>query len=129
MIFADTYYSENLEDEVEIWYDITDYDPSVGLDYEFEFEALDSEGKDRHVTSRAMKNMPSQKSSGNTSEKASANTTTFEVVRTFYGRQKGRGEVRVAEGTAYRCKACQTVLLTTLQRDHHRCQAKTSSAL
>jgi hypothetical protein len=49
MIFADTYYSENLEDEVEIWYDITDYDPSVGVDYEFEFEALDSEGKDRHA--------------------------------------------------------------------------------
>jgi hypothetical protein len=48
MIFADTYYSENLEDEVEIWYVITDYDPSVGVDYEFEFEALDSEGKDRH---------------------------------------------------------------------------------
>jgi hypothetical protein len=49
MIFADTYYSENLEDEVEIWYDITDYDPSVGVDYEFEFEALDSEGKDRFM--------------------------------------------------------------------------------
>jgi hypothetical protein len=49
MIFADTYYSENLEDEVEIWYDITDYDPSVGVDYEFEFEALDSEGKDRYA--------------------------------------------------------------------------------
>ena len=52
----------------------------------------------------------------------------FEEVRTFYGRHRGRGEVKVAEGIAFRCKACQAVLLTTLQRDHHRCQANTSSA-
>jgi hypothetical protein len=46
--FCDTYFCEDLEEELEIWYDITDYDPSVGVDYEFEFEALDSKGKDRH---------------------------------------------------------------------------------
>ena len=46
--FCDTYFCEDLEEKLEIWYDITDYDPSVGVDYEFEFEALDSEGKDRH---------------------------------------------------------------------------------
>jgi hypothetical protein len=53
----------------------------------------------------------------------------FDEIRTFYGRQHGRGEVRVAEGIAYRCKACQKVLLTTLQMDHHKCQANTSKAL
>jgi hypothetical protein len=46
--FCDTYFCEDLEEELEIWYDITDYDPSVGVDYEFEFEALDSKGKDRY---------------------------------------------------------------------------------
>jgi len=46
--FCDHYYSDDLEDGLEIWYLITDYDPDVGVDYEFEFEALDSEGKDRH---------------------------------------------------------------------------------
>jgi len=45
--FCTVYYSEQLEMELEVWYDITDYDPSVGVDYEFEWEALDKDGKDR----------------------------------------------------------------------------------
>ena len=45
--FCTVYYSEKLEMDLEIWYDITDYDPSVGVDYEFEWEALDKDGKDR----------------------------------------------------------------------------------
>lgn len=46
--FCEVFYSDKLELDLEIWYDITDYDPSVGLDYEFEWEALDEKDKDRH---------------------------------------------------------------------------------
>ena len=45
--FCTVYYSDKLEMDLEIWYDITDYDPSVGVGYEFEWEALDEDGKDR----------------------------------------------------------------------------------
>jgi hypothetical protein len=45
--FCTVYYSEKLEMDLEIWYDVTDYDPSVGVDWEFEWEALDEDGKDR----------------------------------------------------------------------------------
>ena len=45
--FCTVYYSEKLEMDLEIWYDITDYDPSVGVGYEFDWEALDEDGKDR----------------------------------------------------------------------------------
>jgi hypothetical protein len=45
--FCEVVYSSKLELDLEIWYDITDHDPSVGVDYEFEWEALDEEGKDR----------------------------------------------------------------------------------
>ena len=46
--FCETFYSDELALELDIWYDITDYDPSVGVDYEFEWEALDENGKDHH---------------------------------------------------------------------------------
>jgi len=45
--FFDTYYSDTLEEELEIRFTFVDYDPSVGLDYEFEWEALDEKGADR----------------------------------------------------------------------------------
>ena len=45
--FCTVYYSEQLEMDLEIWYDVTDHDPSVGVDWEFEWEALDEDGKDR----------------------------------------------------------------------------------
>ena len=45
--FCDIYYSEALEQELAIYYDVTDYDPSVGVDWEFEWDALDENDKDR----------------------------------------------------------------------------------
>jgi hypothetical protein len=33
--------------DLEIWYDITDYDLSASVDWQFEWEALDEDGKDR----------------------------------------------------------------------------------
>ena len=41
------YWSETLEEELYISFTLVDYDPSVGVDYEFEWEALDEAGKDR----------------------------------------------------------------------------------
>lgn len=45
--FFDIYYSDTLEEDLEIRFTFVDYDPSVGLDYEFEWEALDENGRDR----------------------------------------------------------------------------------
>jgi len=45
--FFDIYYSDTLEEDLEIRFTFIDYDPSVGLDYEFEWEALDENGRDR----------------------------------------------------------------------------------
>lgn len=45
--FCTVYYSKKLELDLEIWYEITDYDPSVGVDWQFDWEALDEDGKDR----------------------------------------------------------------------------------
>lgn len=44
--FLGMYWSESLETELEIRYTFVDYDPSVGLGIEFEWEALDENGKD-----------------------------------------------------------------------------------
>jgi hypothetical protein len=46
--FCEVFYSDELELDLDIFYYITDYDPSVGVDYEFEWEALDENGKDHH---------------------------------------------------------------------------------
>jgi hypothetical protein len=43
----DVYYSETLELDLELRFTLTDYDPSVGVDYEFDYEALDEAGNDR----------------------------------------------------------------------------------
>lgn len=45
--FFEMYWSDTLEEELEIRFTFVDYDPSVGVDYEFEWEALDEAGKDR----------------------------------------------------------------------------------
>jgi hypothetical protein len=45
--YFDLYWSDTLEEELELRFTFTDYDPSVGVDYEFEYEALDEAGKDR----------------------------------------------------------------------------------
>lgn len=45
--YFDVYYSETLELDLELRFTLTDYDPSVGVDYEFDYEALDEAGNDR----------------------------------------------------------------------------------
>jgi len=45
--FLESYWSESLEMELEVWYTFTDYDPSVGVGIEFDWEALDENGVDR----------------------------------------------------------------------------------
>ena len=45
--YFDLYWSDTLEEELELRFTLTDYDPSVGVDYEFDYEALDEAGKDR----------------------------------------------------------------------------------
>jgi hypothetical protein len=44
--YLDVYYSEHMEKDLEIWYTFTDHDPSVGVYYEFEYDALDENGID-----------------------------------------------------------------------------------
>jgi hypothetical protein len=45
--FLELYWSDSLETALEIWYTFTDYDPSVGVGIEFDWEALDENGVDR----------------------------------------------------------------------------------
>jgi hypothetical protein len=44
--FYGCYYSETLELELAIWFTVTDHDESVGVYYEFEWDALDHDDKD-----------------------------------------------------------------------------------
>lgn len=45
--FHQTYWSNHLNEELEIWFDNVEHEPENGIFYEFEWEALDSENKDR----------------------------------------------------------------------------------
>jgi hypothetical protein len=45
--YFDTHYSDDLEEELEIRFNFIDHDPSVGVYYDFEWEALDEKGVDR----------------------------------------------------------------------------------
>jgi len=45
--FHQTYWSNHLSEELEIWFDNVEHEPENGIYYEFEWEALDSENKDR----------------------------------------------------------------------------------
>lgn len=45
--YFDTHYSDDLEEELEIRFTFIDHDPSVGVYYDFEWEALDEKGADR----------------------------------------------------------------------------------
>ncbi len=47
MEYFEIYYSESLELDLELRFTVTDYDPSVGVDYEFDYESLDESGNDR----------------------------------------------------------------------------------
>lgn len=45
--FSEKYCSESLMEELEIWYDNIEHEPENGINWEFEWEALDENGKDR----------------------------------------------------------------------------------
>ena len=45
--FAQNYWSDSLSEELEIWYDNIEHEPENGINWEFEWEAMDSENKDR----------------------------------------------------------------------------------
>jgi hypothetical protein len=45
--FSETYWCDSLSEELEIWYDNIEHEPENGINWEFEWEALDDNGKDR----------------------------------------------------------------------------------
>ena len=45
--FSQTYWCDSLSEELEIWYDNVENEPENGINWEFEWEALDDNGKDR----------------------------------------------------------------------------------
>lgn len=45
--FSQTYWSRTLGEELEIWYDNIEHEPENGINWEFEWEAIDENGKDR----------------------------------------------------------------------------------
>jgi len=45
--FSQNYWSDSLSEELEIWYDNIEHEPENGINWEFEWEAMDSENKDR----------------------------------------------------------------------------------
>ena len=46
MHYSETYWCESLSQELEIWYDNVEHEPENGLFYQFDWEALDSQGTD-----------------------------------------------------------------------------------
>ena len=45
--FSQTYWCDSLGEELEIWYDNVEHEPENGINWEFEWEAIDSKGNDR----------------------------------------------------------------------------------
>ena len=45
--FSQTYWCDSLSEELEIWYDNIEHEPENGINWEFEWEAIDYNGKDR----------------------------------------------------------------------------------
>lgn len=45
--FSQTYWCDSLGEELEIWYDNIEHEPENGINWEFEWEAIDDNGKDR----------------------------------------------------------------------------------
>ena len=45
--FSQTYWCDSLSEELDIWYDNIEHEPENGINWEFEWEALDDNGKDR----------------------------------------------------------------------------------
>jgi hypothetical protein len=46
----------------------------------------------------------------------------LEVIKTFFGKLRKRGNVIVEQGTLYRCTKCQFIFLTKLAGEQHDCQ-------
>jgi len=45
--FSQTYWCDSLSEELEIWYDNIEHEPENGINWEFEWEAMDSRNFDR----------------------------------------------------------------------------------
>ena len=45
--FSQAYWCDSLSEELEIWYDNIEHEPENGINWEFEWEAIDDNGKDR----------------------------------------------------------------------------------
>ena len=45
--FSQTYWCDSLSEELEIWYDNIEHEPENGINWEFEWEAINDNGKDR----------------------------------------------------------------------------------
>ena len=44
--FSQAYWCESLSEELDIWYDNVEHEPENGINWEFEWEAMDSLGND-----------------------------------------------------------------------------------
>ena len=45
--FSQNYWSDTLSEGLDIWYDNIEHEPENGINWEFEWEALDGKNKDR----------------------------------------------------------------------------------
>jgi hypothetical protein len=45
----------------------------------------------------------------------------LEMIRTFWGKVRGRGRVIVEEGTLWRCTQCHLIFLTKKEGEKHPC--------
>jgi hypothetical protein len=46
----------------------------------------------------------------------------LEMIKTFWGRLRGRGKVVVVEGLIWKCTKCHLIFLTKLTGEQHDCQ-------
>ena len=46
----------------------------------------------------------------------------LELIRTFFGKLRGRGKVIVEEGMLYRCTRCHLIFTTKIAGEQHQCQ-------
>lgn len=46
----------------------------------------------------------------------------LEMIRTFWGKLRGRGKVIVEEGMLYRCTRCHLIFTTKSAGEQHPCQ-------
>lgn len=48
----------------------------------------------------------------------------LEMIRTFWGKIRGRGKVIVEEGTLYRCTKCHLIFTTKSAGEQHDCRER-----